>query len=255
VIEDIVQKTLKFFSANEIPINRSLREDGMFSPVLRWLPAPATWLLAMGIAGLAWLAAGDARWPIVAAPIVIALFTVAVFFAEDRFRFHAMAVLALGSGIWIDSVSSALRGRRQGPVLIVAAIAGCVGTVSIAIGRSNPPAPIHWDHIVWGYINMGRIPDARALAERIAAEQPQNGPIWEALGFTAIARQEYSEAAGDYRRAIEIRPQSHIAHYNLAKVFLKLGKPVQAGAEARIALELYPSPDYQALVNLIRAQQ
>jgi tetratricopeptide (TPR) repeat protein len=100
---------------------------------------------------------------------------------------------------------------------------------------------------------MGKNSEARALAERIAHEQPLNGPIWEALGFTAVARHDYREAAQDYQRAIEIRPQSHVAHYNLAKVLLELGNKEQAAAQARIAVSLYPSPDYEALLVRIDA--
>ena len=98
---------------------------------------------------------------------------------------------------------------------------------------------------------MGKIPEARALAERIAGEQPRNGPILEALGYTAIAREDYPEAAQDYRRAIEVRPQSHVAHYNLAKVLLEMGDKEQAAIQAGIALSLYPSPDYRALSERI----
>jgi hypothetical protein len=255
VLEDMWHKTLKFLSATEIPINRSLVEEGMFSPILQWLRAPAPWLLALGVGGLVWLAREDRRWPIIAAPILIALFTVAVFFAEDRFRFHAMAMLALCSGIWIDQVLRNVMDRRKRQVLVFGTMAGLIGTVSVALGRMNPPAPIHWDHIVWGYIKIGRIAEARTLAERIASEQPRNAPILEALGFTAIARGQYSEAAQDYQRAIEIRPQSHVAHYNLAKVFLELGDRERAAAEAKIALGLHPSADYQALLTQIQGPQ
>ncbi len=254
VLESILRKTLKFFSANETPINRSLAEERMFSPVLAWLPAPAAWLLAMGIAGLAWMAAQDRRWPIVAAPIFIGLFTTAVFFAEDRFRFHTMTMLALCSGIWIDLIISSVRHRRK-QALAFAALAAVVGGVSVALGKSNPPPPIHWDHIVWGYIKMGRIEQAQTLAQRIAGEQPRNGPIWEALGYTAVLRKQFSEAAQDFQRAVEIRPNSHVAHYNLAKVFLELGDKERAAAQAKIALSLDDSPDYRALALRIQASQ
>jgi hypothetical protein len=255
VFEDMWHKALKFLSASEIPINRSLVEEGMFSPILQWLRAPAPWLLALGVGGLVWLAREDRRWPIIAAPILIAFFTVVVFFAEDRFRFHAMAMLALCSGVWIDQVLRNVMGGRKRQVLMFGTLAGLIGTVSVALGRTNPPAPIHWDHIVWGYIKMGKIAEARTLAERIASEQPRNAPILEALGFTAIARGQYSEAAQDYQRAIEIRPQSHVAHYNLARVFLELGDRERAAAEAKIALWLHPSADYKALLTQIQAPQ
>jgi tetratricopeptide (TPR) repeat protein len=255
VLRSMLEKTLKFFAASEIPINRSLQEEQLFSPILQWLPAPAPWLLSFGIAGVVWLAFKDRRWPIVAAPMLVALLTVVLFFAEDRFRFHAMAILALCSGIWLDLIVTSIRHGRRRELLHFTAVAAAVGAVSIALGVRNPPAPIRWDHIVWGYINMGKLPDARRLAARIVVEQPANGPIWEALGFTAVADRQFSEAALDYRHATQIRPRSHVAHFDLAKVFLELGQPEQAAAEAKIAVSLYPSPEYLALLSQIQTRQ
>jgi tetratricopeptide (TPR) repeat protein len=225
----------------------------MFSPVLRWLAAPSPWLLAMGLAGLWWLGRTDRRWPIVALPVLIAAFTFAVFFAEDRFRFHAMATLALCSGVWIDAIAREIAAHCRARALALTAIAASLGVASVALGRSNPPPPIRWDHIVWGYINMGKMPEAEMLAERIVAQQPDNGPLLEALGFTAAAGRRYAVAAEYLRRAVNVRPQSHVAHYNLAKVYLQLNDPARAAAEADTAVRLHPSADYQALAQSIGA--
>jgi predicted Zn-dependent protease len=100
---------------------------------------------------------------------------------------------------------------------------------------------------------MGKIPEAQALGERIAAQQPENGAILEALGYTAIARQNYDEAASYYQRAIALRPRSHVAHYNLARALLLLGRASQAEVEAKIAVSLNPSPDYQELLTKIQS--
>jgi Dolichyl-phosphate-mannose-protein mannosyltransferase/Tetratricopeptide repeat len=253
VLQDVWCKTLKFFAAGEIPINRSLTEEAMFSPVLRMLPMPAALLLALGFSGLIWLATEDRRWSIVAVPIAVALFTMVFFWAEDRFRFHAMGILALCAGIWADSAIRNLQERRTRWVAGFAGLAAMLGVASVALGTTIPAAPIHWDHIVWGYIKMGKIQDARTLALRIAGEQPENGPIMEALGFTAIKRMDFAEAAHDYERAIAIRPRSHVAHYNLAKVYLELGNRVQALDEAQTAARLDPTTEYQALVRQIEA--
>jgi hypothetical protein len=55
--------------------------------------------------------------------------------------------------------------------------------------------------------------------------------------------------ARDFERAVTVRPRSHIARDNLAQAYLTLGRREEAAQEARIALNLYPSPEYQALVN------
>jgi tetratricopeptide (TPR) repeat protein len=255
VLGDMWRKALKFLSSTEIPINRSLAEESMFSPVLRWLPAPAAWLLAMGIAGLIGFSLDDRRWTIVIAPILISFITVVGFWAEDRFRLHCLPMLALCSGLWIERLTAnSLKGRKL-KVLVFGAAAALIGGVSVALGSANPPPPMHWDHVVWGYIKMGKITEARNVAERIAAEQPQNGPIFEALGFTDIARGQYNDAVRDYQRAIEARPNSHVAHYNLAKLYLKLGDRERAAAEAAVAVNLFPADDYKALLEQIRAPQ
>jgi tetratricopeptide (TPR) repeat protein len=255
VLRGMLQKSLNFLSSAEVPDNRSMVEEKMFSPVLRLLPAPTVWLLAMGLAGLVWVAIEDRRWPIIAAPIFIALLTVAIFFETDRFRFHAATMLALCSGVWIDRNIQIIRDHRKWQVLGFAALAGVIAAVSMYLGARTPPAVVRWDQIAWGYIKMGKFPEARALAERISREQPNNGAILEALGFTAIEGGRYSEAAHDYQRAIELRPNSHLAHYNLARLYLKLGDLKQAEKEATIAVTLDPEPDYQALLSQIEAAQ
>ena len=225
----------------------------MFSPVLAFLPSPAAWLLAMGLAGLAWLALEDRRWLVVAVPIALAWFTMAVFFSESRFRLHATPMLALCSGVWIDQVIRHARsvGKRQTAIFV--GLAAVIAMTSLLLGSRTAPVPVQWDRIAWGYINMGKISEAQAVAERISKEQPNNAPIFEALGYTAVARQHYDDASHALQHAIELRPGSHVAHYNLARVYLALGDRKRAAEEAGIAVNLNPSPDYQALLNQIEA--
>ena len=320
VMEHVTRKALKFLADTEVPNNRSSAEERLFSPVLRFLPRPDTWLLAMGLAGLVWLATQDRRWLIVAAPIAISWLTVAVFWAEDRFRFHAMPMLVFCSGIWIDGMVSEVRrlgkarevrgtvmatetrstemgggslgtgtatgtrdtetgdegastgtvaaarsievgegvgtgmvsgqhGFRRWSLPAFAVLAALIGAASLYLGREYPPPVVRWDHVVWGYIKMGKPREAQGLAERVVLEQPDNGPIIEALGYLAAVGGRYDEAVSRYRRAVELRPNSYLAHYNLAKALLALGQRDGAAAEARASLSLSPSPDAQSLLQ------
>jgi tetratricopeptide (TPR) repeat protein len=253
VLGDVLRKSLGWLSNAELANNRSDAEERMFSPVLAALPSPAAWLLAMGLAGLVWLALEERRWPIVAVPIALAWLTMAVFFAESRFRFHAAPMLALCSGVWIDQVVRHVRAADKRQTAIFVGLAAVIATLSLLLGSRTPPAPVQWDRIAWGYINMGKIPEAQAVAERVSREQPNNAPIFEALGYTAVARQHYDDAAQALQHAIELRPKSHLAHYNLARVYLALGDRTRAAEEAGIAVSLNPAPDYQALLNQIEA--
>jgi len=263
VLADAAHKSVIFLADTEVPNNRSSAEERLFSPILRLLPPPMAWLLAMGLAGLVWLGREERRWPIVAAPIVISWLTVAAFWAEDRFRFHAVPVLALASGIWIDGLLRSVMargvrgtaiddaGRRRVAAFGLLAIA--IGAASLFLGRQYPPPAIRWDHVVWGYIKMGRVEEARTLAERISLEQPDNGPVWEAMGYLAAARQQYPDAVRHYQRAVALRPRSYLAHYNLAKALLAVERGPEAKTEARIADSLHPSADTRALLNQAEA--
>lgn len=253
VAGDILRKSSGVLSSSELANNRSDTEERMFSTILAVLPQPAAWLLGMGLAGLVWLGRKDRRWLIVAVPIALAWLTMAVFFAESRFRFHAASMLALASGIWIDQVVQQIRAHENKPLAVYVPLAVVIVAISFVLGSLTPQPPIAWERIAWGYINMGRIHEAQALAERIARKQPDNGAILEALGYTEAVQKQYTEAAQVLQRAVELRPRSHVAHFNLARVYLLLGDRQRAQVEATTAQELHPSPDYQALLAQIQS--
>ena len=259
VLEDVAHKSLVFLADIEVPNNRSSAEERLFSPILGLLPRPMAWLLAMGLAGLAWFAMQDRRWPVIAAPIAVSWLTVAVFWAEDRFRFHAAPVLALCSGIWIDGIAQCFHNVRRWPLSARRQLAAdgllavLIFVTSLHLASRFPPPTVRWDHVVWGYVKMGKLQEARTLAERVALEQPDNGPVLEALGYLAATEQQYGEAVRDLQRAIALRPRSYLAHYNLAKALLALGNRAQAADEAKVAMSLSPSAETQALVSQTEA--
>ncbi len=253
VARDVGRKTLKFFASTDVPINRSLEEEGLFSFVIARLPAAAPWLLALGLGGLVWLGVEDRRWIVVAVPLAIALLTTALFWAEDRFRFHAFAILALCSGIWIDAMLGRIQSRRYKPAIAFGTAAAALLSASFALGAGVNGPPLHWDQIVWGYIKMGRLKDAEATAERASREQPDNSPILEAQAYLAVRRQDYTAAAEAYEHALRVRPRSDQAHYNLAKTYVALGERDQALTQAKSALDLKPDPDYQKLVDELQS--
>jgi len=255
VVEDVGRKTLKFFASADIPINRSLQEESLFSFIIARLPAPAPWLLALGLVGLIWLGIEDRRWILVAVPLAIALLTTALFWAEDRFRFHAFAILALCSGIWLDAMLRRIQSRRFKPAVAFGAAAAALFGASFALGAGVNTPPLHWDQIVWGYIKMGRLKEAEATAERVARDQPDNAPILEAQAYLAVRRQDYTAAAEAYEHALRIRPRSDQAHFNLARVYMALNERHEALAQAKIAMDLKADPDYKKLVDALQSTQ
>ena len=253
VLRDVARKSLAFLSAAEIPNNRSSAEERMFSPVLRMLPAPATWLLAFGLPGLVWLGFRDRRWPILAAPILLSWMMVAVFWAEDRFRFHAMGALALCSGYWFEEFEQALRSRRERLAAYFGAAAALIATLSIWLGIATPAPAVRWDHIIWGYVKMGKIPQAEQAALQVLRDRPDDAPVLEAMGVISASAGKYADAKGYLQHALGLRPASHVGRFNLARVYLALDERDHAAEEAKLALALDPLPEYQALLDRIEA--
>lgn len=249
VLRNAARKLRDALAYTEVPNNRSYSEERLFSPVLRVLPAPFGWLLALGVPGLAILLAADRRGWLVLAPVLCTAFTVAMFFAEDRFRFHAVPALALGAGVLIERLHAWLRERRIGALAGTAAAAGVLGTASVALAQALPQPPPRWDRVVWGYVRMGDLDAARATATQAAAEHPSNATLQQALAHLAAHEGRLRDAAAHYRRAVALEPNSHIAHYNLARTLAHLGERDAARAEAARALELARLPEYEALAR------
>jgi len=90
---------------------------------------------------------------------------------------------------------------------------------------------------------------AKELALRIAAEQPANPKIQEALAYIAAAEGRYADAVAYYRRTTELRANDHVAHYNLAKMLVKVGDRQEAIREAALASNIEPLPEYQELLE------
>ena len=119
---------------------------------------------------------------------------------------------------------------------------------SVLLAQHMTQPAVTWDRIVWGYIRMGKLGDAKALATKLAAEQPPAAPVQEALGYLAVADDDAAGAIEHYRLATQLRPDSHVAHYNLAKMLAKTGAMDDAASEAAAAVRIVPLPEYQALL-------
>lgn len=249
VIRNMARKLSEFVAYTEVPNNRSLGEERLFSPVLKALPSPFGWLFALGIPGIVLLTARDRRGLLLVAPILCTAITVAIFFAEDRFRFHAVPALALGAGAFVEDLYGWLRSHQPRKWVLGLVASTLLGGSSVLLAGRQPEPKITWERITWGYLKMGKMGEAKALATKIALEQPGNPSIQEALGYIAATEGNYPIAEERYRRATQLKPDSHVAHYNLARMLVKIGQEREAASEAAIALRIAPLPEYQKLLD------
>ena len=253
VAGNILRKLCEFTAYIEVPNNRSLVEERMFSPVLRILPLPFGWLFALGVPGLALLLHRDRRGLLAIAPILVAAATVAVFFAEDRFRFHAVPMLALGAGLFLDDLHTWVRNRQATKWAVGMVGAALLGGTSVLIASQMPQPKITWDRMIWGYVKMGKLDAAKQAAAQAASEAPANSKIQEALGYIAATQGDDAGAVAHYRRAAELKPDSHVAHYNLARMLVKMGSRDEAASQAATAVRIAPLPEYRQLLEELTA--
>lgn len=244
----------EFLAWPEVPNNRVFMQERDFSPVLRHLPAPFGWLLALGVPGLVLLAAGRRGGWILGLPLLVTLFTVMVFFAESRFRLPALPALALGAGVLIDHAIGWLAARRWRPLGWSALAVGLLGAISLQQARGMVLPGIDPARLAWGHLRMGEVERAESLARERVEAGTRNAGLWELLAFVAVERDaDHAAAITSLRRALEIAPDSHVARYNLARSLAAIGDLPAARREIDRAVEQDRQPEYLALQQRLRS--
>ncbi len=92
--------------------------------------------------------------------------------------------------------------------------------------------------------SLDRVDEAKAILEKVAAEDPKDLKALDALGNIMRSRKRYAEAAEYYTRATEIIQKPERRHwtyyYSRGTCYERLKKWPQAEADLQKALQLYP---------------
>lgn len=89
-------------------------------------------------------------------------------------------------------------------------------------------------------LRSNRLPEAKALYEKVCFADRRDANAWEALGGINQGLGNLDEAARCYREAIRIEPRSFAAHFNLGAMLANREKFTDAVESYRIALRLNP---------------
>lgn len=212
-----LRKLKEFLAYPEVPNNRMFTHEVQYSPVLRNLPTPFGWLLALGVPGLMLLLAADRRTVLILIPLAVCVATVMVFFAESRFRFHIVPTLVLGGGVFVDQCLRWLHERRAARLMAGTATALAMGLLSVALAAGTPPHSFDPSREAWGYLRMGRPDTAKTLATASIQAGQSNAGIQELLAFIATEYDnDHPTAIAHLNEALELNPASHTARHNLA---------------------------------------
>jgi len=76
--------------------------------------------------------------------------------------------------------------------------------------------------------SMGDWPAAEAVARRWTKEQPRSVDAWQMLGSVQHTRMDYSNARKSIQRAIRLKPDAPLLHFNLAMIYRREGRYAEA---------------------------
>ncbi|MEO7493860.1 MAG: tetratricopeptide repeat protein [Massilia sp.] len=97
--------------------------------------------------------------------------------------------------------------------------------------------------------SLGKHDEAKAMAQRVAAMQPNPPYHYFNLGMEAMARQDYASAKALFAREVQRAPYSDEFHFWLGVALLRLGDAKQAREQIALALDNSTSKDGKALYS------
>ena len=106
--------------------------------------------------------------------------------------------------------------------------------------RTNTLKSNHYIDKAVNYLRSGKPSLAEISIELASHYDPENPAVYDARGCLAFARGDYEIAESMFLKAIDISPNYHRAHYNLAQVKLFNSKPVQAYEIMKNLINIYP---------------
>lgn len=239
-----LRKLAEFTAYTEVPNNRSYEDERRFSPLLRWLPQPFGWLFALGLPGLILLTFLDRRGWIVLAPVAMGLVTIAVFFAEDRFRFNIVAPFVFGSAFWICWCWDKLRANAYRPLALAVVASATLGAWSVWQAARLPDFPGDWQRVATGYFKQGDYRSLQALLREVEERDSEAIGISEFNGLLALTRGDYPAANAFYEDALSKRSNRHEVWHNYAIVLDALGYADDALTAQAIAYQIHPTAEY-----------
>ena len=86
----------------------------------------------------------------------------------------------------------------------------------------------------------GKLQDAKTILDVAEKKHPASAMVHFQRGIWQFQRQDFEAASIAFQRAIELKPDYAIAHYNLAQTWIKLNKPDQALNSVQRAIQFRP---------------
>ncbi|PAE21810.1 rhomboid family intramembrane serine protease [Bacillus sp. 7504-2] len=103
--------------------------------------------------------------------------------------------------------------------------------------------------LVQDYFESERFTEAYQLLSDFPNREEPSAQYYFLLSFSEIKLEKFDEAEKSLLKAIEVEPNFHEAHYNLALVYLHKQEFEKAKVHAEKAVEINPTDEYHQLLN------
>ena len=99
----------------------------------------------------------------------------------------------------------------------------------------------------------GEFADAEKIYMNVLNNHPDNFDALHLLGLIRAEEDDYAVAVDLIEKAIELKPDAAAFHHNIAGIYRRLGRLVEAEAQFRLAIELKPDygEAYQGLAEMV----
>ena len=213
-----------------------------------WLLSFLAWfnhfgiLAPLAVMGL-WLTVNQWRrlWLLYAMILSLAA-SVAVFYVFGRYRFPLVPFLALFAGAGIARAGELYKEKNFRPLTIAALLLLCTAiVVNWPIIGISGPGPGGYNNLANAYSKEGKINQAIETAKMAIQLQPNSGIAHFNLGTLYAARGRFDLAQPHFEETIRLYPNYAEAHSNLGQLLAQRGDLEGGIRQFRKAIELNPS--------------
>lgn len=235
----LARKALWLVQDEELRDTHSYRFFVSFAPFLRFLPGFGI-LFALAAAGAVVAATSRPRpWPLFLAIAGVAASCVLLVIGT-RYRLPIVPLLAPLSGLAVAEGFRAAK-RREGR-RIASLAAAALAAFLLSRARTHAESRVfaeEWSLTGDSLAQENRLDEAEGAFRRALQEDPGSAPALDGIGRMRVERGDWSEAEDAFRQSIA-RGESQRARYHLALILERRGRPEEALAELRKAVNLRP---------------
>ena len=116
--------------------------------------------------------------------------------------------------------------------------------------KLSPDQPFVLNYLGYTWADRGvHLVEARAMLERAAQQEPNDGAITDSLGWVLLRQGNTADAVRTLERATEMEPEDSSINGHLGDAYAAAGRLREAGFQWQRALSLNPSPDDAAALR------